>query len=109
VLCARECASIPSPFVVFTFGFVVESIKELGGVSITIRTKCHIVTNEIIFVVANNMFHGVAIEDGVYKVEVHGVTLLKTTLIFPNMKDDLAHLLLKDVKGQFTLWKGVNV
>jgi hypothetical protein len=109
VLQARECTSILSPSIIFTFGFIVESIKELGGMSIIIRTKCHIVTNGVIFVVANNMFHGVAIEDGVYKVEVHGVTLLKTTLIFSNMKDDLAHLLLKDVKGQFTLWKGVNV
>jgi hypothetical protein len=25
------------------------------------------------------------------------------------MKDDLAHLLLKDVKGQFTLWEGANM
>jgi hypothetical protein len=30
---ARERALTPFPFVVFTFGFVVESIKELGGVS----------------------------------------------------------------------------
>jgi hypothetical protein len=34
------------------------------------------------------MFHGVVIENKVYKVEVHGVMLPKTTLIFPNMKDD---------------------
>jgi len=32
VLQAKERATTP-PFVVFTFGFVVESIKELGGVS----------------------------------------------------------------------------
>jgi hypothetical protein len=30
VLRARECAPTPSPFVIFTFGPVVESIKELG-------------------------------------------------------------------------------
>ncbi len=77
--------------------------------SITIGTKCHIVANGVVFGVASNMFHGVVIEDGVYKVEVHGVMFIKTILIFPNMKDDLAHLLLKDVKGQFTLWKGVNL
>jgi len=33
VLRAREHAPIPSPFVVFTFGLIVESIKELGGAS----------------------------------------------------------------------------
>jgi hypothetical protein len=33
VLRAREHALIPSPFVVFTFGLIVESIKELGGAS----------------------------------------------------------------------------
>jgi hypothetical protein len=32
---------IPYPLIVFTFGFVVESIKELGGASIVMRiTKC---------------------------------------------------------------------
>jgi membrane protease subunit (stomatin/prohibitin family) len=77
--------------------------------TITIGTKSHIAANGVVFVVASNMFHGVIIEDGVYKVEVQGVTLLETTLIFPNMKDDLPHLLLKDVKGQFTLWKCVNL
>jgi hypothetical protein len=61
-------------------------------VSITIGTKCHIVANGVVFGVASNMFHGVVIEDGVYKVEVHGVMFI-----------------LKDVKGQFTLWKGVNL
>jgi hypothetical protein len=30
---ARECAPIP-PFIIFTFGLTIESIKELGGVSI---------------------------------------------------------------------------
>jgi hypothetical protein len=35
VLQARERASIPSPFVVFIFGLTVESIKELGGASLT--------------------------------------------------------------------------
>jgi len=33
VLQARELAPTPSPSIVFTFGFIVESIKELGGVS----------------------------------------------------------------------------
>jgi hypothetical protein len=31
MLWARECASTPSPFVVFIFGFVIGSIKELEG------------------------------------------------------------------------------
>jgi hypothetical protein len=44
-----------------------------------------------------------------YKVEVHGVMLLETTLIFPNLKDDLPQLLLKVVIGQFTLWEGANL
>jgi hypothetical protein len=34
VLRVRERARIPSPSIVFTFGLIVESIKELGGVSI---------------------------------------------------------------------------
>jgi hypothetical protein len=34
VLRARECVETPSPFVVFAFGLVVESIKELRGASI---------------------------------------------------------------------------
>jgi hypothetical protein len=33
VLQAMERAPVPSPFVVFIFGLVVESIKELWGVS----------------------------------------------------------------------------
>jgi hypothetical protein len=55
------------------------------------------------------MFHGAFIVDGVYKVEVHGVILLKTTLFQPNFKDDPPQQLLKDVKGQFTLLEGANV
>jgi len=34
VLRAKECAETPSAFVVFTFGLVVESIKELRGASV---------------------------------------------------------------------------
>jgi hypothetical protein len=34
VLQTRECAPTPFPSVVFTFGFTIESIKELGGVSL---------------------------------------------------------------------------
>ncbi len=34
VLRIRECIPIPYPFVIFTFGFVVESIKEFSGVSL---------------------------------------------------------------------------
>ncbi len=33
VLQVKECASTLCSFVIFTFGLVVESIKELGGVS----------------------------------------------------------------------------
>jgi len=36
VVRARECAPILSPFIVFTFKFVVESIKELGGASMVV-------------------------------------------------------------------------
>ncbi len=35
VLQAMECAKTPSLFVVFTFELVVESIKELGGASVS--------------------------------------------------------------------------
>jgi len=34
MLQAKEHAPTPSPSIIFTFGFTVESIKELGGVSI---------------------------------------------------------------------------
>jgi len=34
VLQARECTPTPSPSIVFTFGLVVESIKEFENVSI---------------------------------------------------------------------------
>lgn len=61
--------------------------------------KCHIATSKIIFGVANDTFHWVVIEEGAYKLEVHGVMLLQTTLIFSNSKNNLAQLLLKDVKG----------
>jgi hypothetical protein len=33
VLRTKECTTIPYPFVVFSFGLAVESIKEFGGVS----------------------------------------------------------------------------
>jgi hypothetical protein len=33
VLRVKECAPTLSPFVVFTFGLIVESIKEFGGAS----------------------------------------------------------------------------
>jgi hypothetical protein len=33
VLRARERTPTPFPFVVFTFGLIIESIKELGGAS----------------------------------------------------------------------------
>jgi hypothetical protein len=62
--------------------------------------KCHIATSKVIFGVVNDTFHWVAIEEGAYKVELHSVMFLKTTLIFSNSKNNLAQLLLKDVKGQ---------
>jgi hypothetical protein len=34
VLQVRERAPTPSPSIVFTFGFIIESIKELGGASL---------------------------------------------------------------------------
>jgi hypothetical protein len=50
MLQAKECAPIPSPFVVFTFGLIVESIKELGGASMVVlqrrklqENSCHLV------------------------------------------------------------------
>jgi hypothetical protein len=60
----------------------------------------HIATSKVIFGVANDTFHWFAIQKGAYKVEVHGVMLLKTTLTFSNSKNNIAQLLLKDVKGQ---------
>jgi hypothetical protein len=46
--------------------------------------KCHIATSKVVFGVASDTFHWVAIEEGAYKVEVHSVVLLETTLIFSN-------------------------
>ncbi len=34
MLRVRECVPTLSPFVVFTFGLIVESIKEFGGASL---------------------------------------------------------------------------
>jgi hypothetical protein len=62
--------------------------------------KCRIATSKVVFGVASDTFHWVAIEEGAYKVEVHGVMLLETTLIFSNSKNNHAQLLLKDVRGQ---------
>jgi hypothetical protein len=45
VLQTRECALTPSPFVVFTFGLVVESIEELGGASMVVLQKGKLQTN----------------------------------------------------------------
>jgi hypothetical protein len=36
MLWAKECTPIPSSSVVFTFGFTIESIKELGGASLKV-------------------------------------------------------------------------
>jgi hypothetical protein len=44
---AKECAPTPSPSVVFTFGFVVESSKELGGASLT-KTISQVITNGLL-------------------------------------------------------------
>jgi hypothetical protein len=71
--------------------------------------KRHIVTSRVVSSVVDDMFHEVIIADGVYKVEVWGVMLPETTLFQPNLKDDPPQLLLKDMKGQFTLWQGANM
>jgi hypothetical protein len=52
-------------------------LSKCHTITIGTKTKSHIATNGVVFGVASNMFHGVVIEDGVYKVEVHGVKLLK--------------------------------
>ncbi len=41
------------------------------------------------FGVVGDMFHGTLIIDGVYKVEMQGVTFHETTLFQPNFEDDL--------------------
>jgi hypothetical protein len=51
VLRARECTPTPYPFVVFTFGLVVESIKEFGGASSIPRYNSIVMTS---FVKGNN-------------------------------------------------------
>jgi hypothetical protein len=76
----------------------------IGGQSKHLIVRCGIVSG-----VASDMFHGVPIGNGVHKVEMQGVVLPKTFLMFSNSKDDLPQLLLKDVKGQFTLWEGASM
>jgi hypothetical protein len=51
------------------------------------------------------LFHGAYLIDGVYKVEVDAMMLPNVPLPFPNYKDELAQLCLKQVQGQFTLWE----
>jgi hypothetical protein len=48
VLRAREHAPTPSPSVVFTFGFAVESIKELGGASLFQNNNNYYILNNSI-------------------------------------------------------------
>ncbi len=73
------------------------------------QSKHFIVRCGVVFGVVDDMFHGVPIGDGLYKVEVQGVMLLETSLMFPNFKDDPPQLLLKDVKSQFRLWEGASM
>jgi hypothetical protein len=47
-------------------------------------------------------FHGTHFDDGLYKLEVRGLMLLDAPLPFPNHKDDLPQLELKQVQGQIT-------
>jgi hypothetical protein len=51
------------------------------------------------------LFNGVKIVDNVYKVEMCGLVLPNAPLLFPNLKDVLAQLLLKQVQCQSTLWE----
>jgi hypothetical protein len=53
------------------------------------------------------LFIVVKIVDSVYKVEMCGLVLPNTPLPFPNFKDELAQLLLKQVQGQSTLRESV--
>jgi hypothetical protein len=39
MLQAKECPPTPSPFIVFTFGLAIESIKEFGGASRKMKKK----------------------------------------------------------------------
>jgi len=39
VLRTKERTLIPSPYVVFTFGLAIESIKELGGALVKVEKK----------------------------------------------------------------------
>jgi hypothetical protein len=40
VLQVRECTPTPSPFIIFTFGLVVDFIKEFIGASIGFEKPC---------------------------------------------------------------------
>jgi hypothetical protein len=89
--------------------FLTRKCHILASGIISSNGKCHIAASSVVSSVVGNMFHGVLIADGVYKVEVWVVMLPETTLFQPNLKDDPPQLLLKDVKGQFTLWQGANM
>jgi len=58
MLQAKECAPTPYPSIVFTFGFVVEFIKELGGESILLlkKTICFNYKRISIYLTWNNQF-----------------------------------------------------
>jgi len=56
MLQAREHIPTPYPFVIFTFGLIVESIKEFGGVSTRFsydRLKCLVLNKPIRFQLVN--------------------------------------------------------
>jgi len=53
VLRIRERAPIPFPSAFFTFGFIVESIKELGGVSSSHYNLQHIKKTTISLLIIN--------------------------------------------------------
>jgi len=103
--CDIGCQNLHVQFAISEQVFLMNKCHILASKIVSYGGKCHIVTSDVIFGVVGDMFHGTLIINGVYKVEVQGVTLRETTLFQPNFKDDLPQQLLKDVKGQITFWE----
>ncbi len=83
------CQNLHVQFAIGEQVFLMSKCHILASIIVSCSGKCHIATSGVIFGVVGDMFHGTLIINGVYKVEVQGVTLRETTLFQPNFKDDL--------------------
>jgi hypothetical protein len=74
-----------------------------------VRFKVQIKVSIVCRVLRKYLFNRVKIVDSVYKVEMCGLVLPNAPFPFPNFRDVLAQLLLKQVQGQSTLWESATM